>query len=202
MVRRRFLSSDMPRVSVIIPTFNCSRFIGQALASVFVQTYSDFEVIVADDGSTDDTQEIVERYGKRITQVRQANRGPAAARNLAISKAGGEFIAYLDGDDVWYSHKLETQVAFLGANKACGIVHSEFTVIDETDRVIHRRFNRETRPEIPPPQGHCELDLLRRCHIQIPTVLERRDCFRKVGGFDERLKGVEDYARWILLAMT
>jgi glycosyltransferase involved in cell wall biosynthesis len=191
----------MPRVSVIIPAFNSGRFIGQTLASVFAQTYSDYEVIVADDGSTDDTHEIVGRYGKRITHVRQANRGPAAARNLAISRAVGEFIAYLDADDVWYSHKLERQVAFLDANKACGIVHSDFTVIDETDRVIHRRFNQETRAEIPPPQGHCELDLLRRCHIQIPTVVERYDCFRKIGGFDERLKGVEDYARWISLAM-
>jgi glycosyltransferase involved in cell wall biosynthesis len=191
----------MPRVSVIIPAFNSGRFIGQTLASVFAQTYSDYEVIVADDGSTDDTQEIVGRYRKGITYVRQANRGTAAARNLAFSKAGGEFIAYLDADDVWYSHKLERQVAFLDANKACGIVHSDFTLIDETDRVIHRRFNQETRPEIPPPQGHCELDLLRRCHIQIPTVLERHDCFRRIGGFDERLKGVEDYARWISLAM-
>ena len=191
----------MPRVSVIMPTFNCSRFIGQALGSVFAQTYSDFEVIVADDGSTDDTQDIVERYGRRITHLRQTNQGPAAARNLAISRASGEFIAYLDADDVWYSHKLERQLAFLDANKSCGIVHSDFTDIDETDRVIHRRFNHETRAAIPPPRGHCELDLLRRCHIQIPTVLERRDCFRKVGGFDKRLKGVEDYARWISLAM-
>ncbi len=189
----------MPRVSVIIPTFNCAPFLGRALNSVFTQTFTDYEIIVADDGSTDDTQAMVARYGTKINYLYQPNRGPSAARNLALSKASGEFIAYLDADDMWYPHKLERQVAFMDVHQECGIVHSDFTIIDETDRVIRRRFNHEPPREI--PQGACIMDLLRRCHIQIPTVLERHECLRKVGQFDERLKGVEDYNRWILLAM-
>jgi glycosyltransferase involved in cell wall biosynthesis len=189
----------MPRVSVIIPTFNCRRFLGQAIESVFAQSYTDYEIIVADDGSTDDTREIEARYEGKITYLYQSNRGPSSARNLALSKASGEFIAYLDADDMWYPQKLETQVAFLKTHRDCGFVHSDFATIDETDRVIRRRFNHEPSREV--PQGACMMDLLRRCHIQIPTVVERHECLRKIGQFDERIKGVEDYNRWILLAM-
>ncbi len=189
----------MPRVSVIMPTFNCARFLGRALESIFAQTFTDYEVIVANDGSTDHTREVIAPYSGKITYLYQPNRGPSAARNLALSKASGEFIAYLDADDMWYPHRLERQVAFLDAHRECGIVHSDFSTINETDRVIHHRFNHEPPREV--PQGACAMDLLRRCHIQIPTVIERRDCLQTIGQFDERLRMAEDYHHWILLAM-
>jgi glycosyltransferase involved in cell wall biosynthesis len=190
----------MPRVSVIIPTFNCARFLGRALKSVYEQIYADYEVIVADDGSTDETRQVVSPYDGRITYLYQANRGMSSARNLALSKANGEFIAFLDADDMWYPSKLDRQVAFLDTHRECGLVHSDVTVIDEMDRVLHHRFNRETRREV--PQGHCAMFLLRHCHIQVPSVVERRDCLEKTGLFEERLKGVEDYFQWISVAMN
>jgi glycosyltransferase involved in cell wall biosynthesis len=189
----------MPRVSVIVPTYNSARFLGRALKSALAQTYDDREVFVVDDGSTDGTREVVARYGGKIQYLYQPNRGPAAARNLALSRAGGELIAYLDADDMWYPQKLEKQVAFLDGNKQYGLVHSEMDIIDEEDHIIHRRFNQTTGRDI--TQGFCAMRLLHRGHIQTVTVIVRREWVDRVGGFDERLKGNEDYLHWLLLAI-
>lgn len=189
----------MPRVSITIPTFNSARFLGRAIDTALYQTYTDYEVIVVDDGSTDGTRDLVTQFGDKIRYVYQDNRGLSSARNLALSHARGEFIAYLDADDMWYPGKLEKQVEFLDAHKECGFVHSEFALIDEADSVIHRRFNLETQRET--PEGYCTLSLLRQCHIRIPTVLERRACFERVGRFDGRLKACQDYLHWIRVAM-
>ncbi len=189
----------MPRVSIIIPTYNLARYIGRTLESVFAQTYTDYEVIVADDGSTDDTQDVLSSWDGKFLYLYQPNRGVASARNLGLSKAGGEFIAYLDADDMWYPEKLERQVAFLDAHQEYGLVHSEYSIVDESDRIIHGRFNQESRRVV--PRGHCAMDLLRRCHIQPLTVMERHECIQRTSGFDVRLRGVDDYLRWILVAL-
>jgi len=194
------VAPTMSRVSVIIPSFNCAQFLGRAISSVLSQTYSNYEIIVVDDGSTDRTKDVVAEFGDRIHYLYQPNRGLSSARNLALSKARGEFIAYLDADDMWYPHKLATQVAFLDAHKECGLVHSDVTIIDEADEVIHHRLNQETQRRF--PVGYCTLDLLRRCHVYIPTVLERRECIDRVGPFDERLKTAQDYLHWIMVSIA
>jgi glycosyltransferase involved in cell wall biosynthesis len=188
----------MPRVSVIIPTYNCSRYLGRAIDSVCAQTYKDYEILIVDDGSTDDTKDVAMQYGRKLTYLYQQNRGVSAARNHAISKASGELLAYLDADDVWYSEKLERQVAFLDAHQECGMVHSEISVINEQDEILHVRFNRETKRSV--PQGYCVQALLRCSHIQTLTVVERRNCFDRVGAFDERLPIAQDYLHWIMIA--
>ena len=188
----------MPRVSIIIPTYNCARYIGRALDSVCAQTYKDYEILVVDDGSTDDTKDVVMQYGRKVAYLYQQNRGVSAARNHAISKASGELLAYLDADDMWYSEKLERQVAFLDAHQECGMIHSEISVINEQDEILHVRFNEETKRSV--PQGYCILELLKRSHIQTLTVVERRNCFDRVGGFDERLPIAQDYLHWIMIA--
>lgn len=189
----------MPRVSVTIPTFNCARFLGRAIDSALAQTYSDYEIIVVDDGSTDETRDVVDRYGTKAQYVYQPNRGLSSARNLTLSKASGELIAYLDADDMWYPHKLERQVSFLDSHKECGLVHSDVTTIDEWDGVIRSRNNHETQRKV--PQGYCLMDLLKLCHIQILTVVERRDCIERVGKFDERLPVAQDYLHWVSVAL-
>lgn len=188
----------MPRVSVIIPSYNCARYLGRAIDSVSHQTYKDFDIVLVDDGSTDDTKDVAMQYGRRLTYLYQQNQGVSAARNYAIAKASGELLAYLDADDMWYPGKLEEQVAFLDAHQECGMVHSETSVINEQDEILHARFNQETNR--PVPQGHCLQALLRRSHIQTLTVVERRKCFDSVGGFDERLPIVQDYLHWIMIA--
>lgn len=188
----------MPRVSVIIPTYNCGAYLGRAIDSVCAQTYTDCEILVVDDGSTDDTKDVVLPYGQRVTYLYQQNQGVSAARNHAIAKASGELLAYLDADDMWYPEKLERQVAFLDAHQECGMVHSEMSVINEQDEILHGRFYEETKRSV--PQGYCLQQLLTRCHIQPLTVVERRSTFDRVGGFDERLLVAEDYLHWIMIA--
>ena len=185
----------MPRVSIVIPTYNCDRFLGRAVDTALSQSYTDHEIIVVDDGSTDGTADLIAQYEQRVRYYRQSNRGVSAARNLALDYATGEFIAYLDADDMWYPQKLEAQVAFLDTHKECGLVHTEVSVIDEDDEILHLCFNQETKRSI--PRGYCLTDLLRRCHIQTLTVMERRQCLDRIGGFDERLPIAQDYHHWI-----
>jgi len=192
----------MPRVSVIVPTYNCARFLSKALRSAQEQTYSDHEIIVVDDGSTDGTREVAAKYGKAIRYLWQPNKGVSAARNLGLSFATGEFVAYLDADDMWYHHKLERQIMFLDANKQYGLVHSDIDIINEDDEVIHHGFNQKTGRNV--PQGRCTaqlFQLLQECHVQLPSVVVRREYVTRVGNFDVRLKGTEDYLQWILIAM-
>jgi hypothetical protein len=184
---------------VIIPSLDCARFVGRALQSALAQTYTDYEIILADDGSTDDTRDVVRRFGARVRYMYQPNRGLSAARNLALSAATGELIAYLDADDMWYPQRLEKQVTFLDENPHCGLVHSDLDVIDEDDQVVRRRFNHAPPREV--PQGQCLLQLLRHSHVQVLTVLVRHELVRKAGLFDERLSGVQDYLQWIRVAM-
>lgn len=189
----------MPRVSIMIPTYNCATFLGRAIDTALAQSYTDYEILIVDDGSTDNTRDVVVPYGTKVRYFYQPNGGLSSARNLALSHATGEFVAYLDADDMWCPRKLEAQVAFLDARKECGLVHSEISVIDEDDKVLHLCFNQETRR--PVPQGHCLADLLRRCHVQILTVLERRECFGRAGIFDEGLRIAQDYHHWIRVAL-
>lgn len=190
----------MPRVSVIIPTYNCEHFLGRAIDTALAQSYKDYEILVVDDGSTDKTCDLLDRYETKIRYFCQPNRGVSSARNLALNHAAGEFVGYLDADDMWYPQKLELQVAFLDIHKDCGLVHSEVSVIDEDDQIIYSCFNRDTERSI--PQGHCLNDLLRRCHIQTLTVLERRECVDHAGLFDERLPIAQDYHHWINVTLA
>jgi hypothetical protein len=189
----------MARVSVVIPTYNCADFIARAIDSVLDQTYKDFEVIVVDDGSTDNTADIMSRFEKRVRYLLQENKGVSAARNLAVLHATGELFAYLDADDKWYPQKLELQVRFLDTHPECGLVHSDVSVIDENDQIIHQRFNAESGR--PVPQSYCLIDLLHRCHIQTLTVVERRSCFNEVGEFLKQLPIAQDYYHWIRTAI-
>lgn len=189
----------MPRVSVVIPTFNCDRFIRRTVDSALMQTYRDFEVLVVDDGSTDDTRTILAGYGSPVRYIFQENQGASAARNTALESASGEFIAYLDADDLWASDKLAQQVEYLDAHPACGLVHSEVAVIDEQDSVVHARFNEETQRSV--PQGACLREVLQRSHIQTLTVVERRTAFDRAGKFDLRLPVAQDYLHWIQVVL-
>lgn len=188
----------MPRVSVLVPTFNCAKYLGRAINTALNQTYSDFEVIIVDDGSTDETKEVVAQFGNKVTYYYQPNKGLSVARNVTLGKASGEFVAYLDADDMWYPQKLERHIAFLDAHPECGFVHSDITVINEDDEVLYPRFNQDTGRKV--PVGDCIRDLVKRCHIQILTVVERRTCSEAVGNFDPRLLVAQDYFRWIMIA--
>jgi len=124
-----------PIVSVIIPTFNRGWVIREAIDSVLNQTFGSFELIVVDDGSTDNTHDILAEYKDRITLIKQRNRGVSAARNRGMDVASGRFMAFLDSDDLWLPQKLSRQIAFFESNPAALICQTEETWIRDGVRV-------------------------------------------------------------------
>lgn len=120
------------KVSVIIPTYNRSRLLLEAIVSVLNQTYQDFEIIVVDDGSTDDTEQKISRYSADVIYIKQRNAGVNVARNNAISRSQGDYIALLDNDDLWLDYKLELQVQLLEQHRNVGFVFSDFLIRKES----------------------------------------------------------------------
>lgn len=128
-----------PLVSVIIPNYNYARFLPQALDSVLAQSYSNFEIIVVDDGSTDDSKAILRSYGERIRWFEQQNQGVSAARNRGVKESRGQLIAFLDADDIWLPLKLERQVQLFLDNPKLGLVHCGLEEINETGQSLRAR---------------------------------------------------------------
>ena len=131
-----------PTVSVVIPTYNYGRYICETIDSALAQTYKPLEVIVVDDGSTDDTRERLAAYSDRIRYILQKNSGPAAARNTGIVAAQGEFVALLDSDDLWLPEKVERQVALYLREQDAGIVATQRFAIDETGQRLDYEVQR------------------------------------------------------------
>ena len=125
----------MKKVTIIIPTYNSSPFIGKAIDSVLAQTYTDYEIILVDDGSTDNTKEILEKYQDNITYILQPNQGVAIARNTGIRNSESEYIALLDSDDEWLPEKLELQMRTIEKNNDVGLVHTNDIQISEEGNV-------------------------------------------------------------------
>jgi glycosyltransferase involved in cell wall biosynthesis len=164
-------------VSIIIPVFNAETTLSRAIESVLRQTYSDFEIIVVDDGSTDGSAEIIRGFSAHVRYERQANHGPAAARNRGLAMVRGEFIAFLDADDEWLPARLERTVAPLRADSAVGLCYCRaLQVASDGSRRrhnpsdIHKRFP----SAIAPPR-----------HLCTPAATIRRACIDQCGGFDE-----------------
>lgn len=189
----------MPRVSVVIPTYNRARLICETLDSVLAQTYRDFEIIVVDDGSTDGTQEVVSRYGPSLRYLRQENAGPAAARNAGIRASGGEYVAFLDSDDLWLPRKLEEEMAVLASEPSCAWAYCDVEMFDgQNGRVIGRYGKLVHRPR----QGWVPRWLLLGDFVASPTPVVRRTVFEQVGYFDESdvLRHREDWDMWLRIA--
>jgi hypothetical protein len=189
----------VPSVSVVIPTYNRAQTIGRAVDSVLAQTYSDLEVIVVDDGSTDDTRQVLARYGDAIRYLYQENQERRVARNNGIRHACGEYIAFLDSDDLWLPDKLRRQVALLDQNPQVGLVYGQMFPIDP-DGTWHLRATRCTGWGQPGPAMIFE-QLVMRNLIPTPTVVARKRCFDHVGGFDPSLTCSEDWDLWLRIAL-
>jgi glycosyltransferase involved in cell wall biosynthesis len=121
----------IPTVTVIIPTYNYGRFVADAIASVLAQTYAVFEIVVVDDGSTDETEEVVKTFGERVRYIKQQNAGVSAARNAGIEVSSGDLIAFLDADDTWLPEKIEKQVAKFAEDAEIGLVHCGMREFDD-----------------------------------------------------------------------
>ena len=193
----RAAPSHGPRVSVIIPTYNSEAYIRETLASVFSQSYQDFELIVVDDGSSDQTAAVVKSYGDRLTFVAQANQGPAAARNHGIRTAKGELISFLDSDDLWQPDKLEKQVRFMTEHPEYGLISTDMSTFDERG-VIESNVKAKIYKI---KNGMVMRNLLFGNWIQTSGVMVRKECFETVGTFTvERGLWGEDWILWMQIA--
>jgi glycosyltransferase involved in cell wall biosynthesis len=197
------LTDPDPGISVVIPTFNSARFIRETVESVLAQTYRDREVIVVDDGSTDSTREVLEGFGKDVRCILQDNRGPSAARNRGVEAARGDWIAFLDADDLWDSRKLEVQMSFAAANPGIALLFSDEVEFDEhgvvrSSLIAGSRCYPAIVDQVPIQEPVNKL--LIENFIPTSSVLVRRRCFDTSGLFDESLRVSEDRDLWTRIA--
>ena len=197
--------NDDPLISVVVPTFNAVGFIAATLDSILGQTWKSLDVIVVDDGSSDGTAEFVETRYPQVRLLRQANSGVCAARNLGLEHAVGDFICFVDHDDIWHREKLSRQVGEFKRNPGIGLVYSKFIwwrtgedgVFPAPETILEEY-----------PEGGLDEDfsgwiyhlLLLDCWVLTSTALIRRELMVDAGGFDVALPYSEDWDLWLRLA--
>lgn len=186
----------MPSVSVIVPTYNTLSYLPEAIGSILNQTFEDFEILLVNDGSTDQTEEWVKRLtDSRIHYIYQKNQGLSAARNTGIRLAQGKYIALLDADDRWAPTKLAKQVAYLNVHPEMGMVHTWVSFIDGQGTSTGRIWKTQAEGWVLP-------QLLHRNDVAVLSVLVRRECFETIGEFDTQLRSLEDWEMWLRLAAS
>lgn len=180
----------MTQVSVIMPTYDRAHLLGRSIPSVLNQTYQDFELIVVDDGSTDNTRDMVAQFhDERLRYAwHETNRGVSAARNTGVRMATGTYVAFNDSDDEWMAHKLDRQMEVFGTVDAkVGVVYSDMW------NIVNGRGERYRAPHIMPKDGIVyDKGLACQTGCYMVTAMVRRQCFEKVGMFDEELRALED----------
>jgi hypothetical protein len=179
-----------PRVSVIIPVYNGTNYLAEAIDSVLAQDYTSYELIVVDDGSTDGTWPLIQSYGSRVRGIRQENGGTSTALNRGIEEARGEYIAWLSHDDLFLPHKLERQMALLESSPEFSGCYSDYSIINSES--VELRVMK--MPYYPP--GQMVRHLLQWMFINGCTVVVRRACFEAEGLFDHRLRYAHDSDMW------
>lgn len=190
----------MPKVSICIPSYNHGRFIGTAIESILNQSYTDWELLIQDDCSLDDTQRVLQTYSdsRIIIHHNSSNLGPVVTLNAVMSQAQGVYLSFLASDDYFFPHKLTTQVAYLDAHPECGAVFGLPMVIDDhnTHLDTQTRLWSSGPPSRPQQLQHLFFHDNYLCH---PTVMMRRSVFQELGPYDLRLRQLPDYDYWIRL---
>ncbi|BCS97090.1 hypothetical protein DSLASN_27220 [Desulfoluna limicola] len=180
-----------PRVSVVIPCYNRESYIEETIHSVLKQTYQHIEIIAVDDGSTDETRKILEKFGHRVLLLEhpdRANKGQSASINLGLSVATGKYIAILDSDDLFAPNKISLQVACLESHPDVGVVYGNGWYIDQKGHKLHSILGRDHKETNDPAR------MLLTCHFNIPSnSLVRKTVYDTVGGFDESMRSAQDH---------
>ncbi len=185
---------NVPLVSVVIPTHDRAALVVRALRSVAAQTYGNLEILIVDDGSTDDTEASVHATGIPVRYLPQPHAGVSAARNRGVAAARGEWIAFLDSDDVWLPEKLARQMSFIHGKGAIEACQTEEIWIRDGVQVNPGARHRK-------PSGDIFAASLELCLVSPSAVMLRRATFERLGGFDEGLSACEDYDLWLRLAV-
>ena len=191
----------MATVDVIIPAFNAARYLPFAIESVAAQTFDDWHIVLVNDGSTDNTAEVVapflDRLGAKITYITQENRGLPAARNIAIRASTSEFIALLDADDVWMPCRLSESLKIFAKRPKAGIAYGLITFIDQEGH-SGRTWNGNLKYS----EGRIAPRIyMRKVELPCPTITFRRRCVDEVGCFDETMRSTEDRDLWLRIAL-
>lgn len=184
-----------PMITVLMPAYNAERYIGKAIASVLRQTYTDFELVIVNDGSTDNTQNIIQSFNdERIVLVNQHNKGVGAALNIGLKHARAPYIARFDADDICHEQRLEKQISFLQANPEYILVGSDADyILDNDDFLFHFRCIAHTHDEI--------MDKLYfYCPFVHPTVMYKKESICNAGGYPTDAHNFEDYMLWTSIA--
>jgi glycosyltransferase involved in cell wall biosynthesis len=187
-----------PRISIIIPAYQAATYIAATLDSVLAQTFTDYEIIVVNDGSPDtrELEAVLEPYRGRLRYISQENHGPAGARNTGISVARGEYIALLDADDLWAPNHLEAQLAVLQGDPSIDMVYADARIFGGVPEEGH------TVMEFCPSDGEVSFEALvtRRCTVHICVSVVRRQALLDTGPFDTAFRGTEDLDMWLRIA--
>jgi glycosyltransferase involved in cell wall biosynthesis len=194
-VTRDVAEAPAPTVTIIVPAYNVAPYIGEALASVMTQTRCDYEVIVVNDGSTDDLEAAIAAFRTRIVYIRQENGGVSAARNAALRVARGRYITLLDGDDVWMPDYLERLLGRLEADPSIDVIHPNAVVFGEP------RLAGKLIQDMYPPREPITFErlLTRECMV-FGSLIFKRELIDRVGMFDEGLRYGEDFDMWLRMA--
>jgi glycosyltransferase involved in cell wall biosynthesis len=208
VINRQICFSTMPSedrpplVSVIIPAYNSASFVHLAVQSALEQSYARREIIVVDDGSSDGTRKVLDPFHDRVKYIYRQNGGPSAARNTGIESSEGDFLCFLDADDIWASNKLERQIAFMEHHRNVALLSCGW-----------RKFRNDGSPQAPFltqetgkndgrifPVPEAFIRLVKSNFITTSTVMARRECFEKAGLFDVKLPTVEDRDMWLRIS--
>lgn len=192
-----------PLVSVIMPCYNSAVHLNAAIDSVLNQDYPNIELIVVDDGSTDNSLQILQQYGERITVICQKNSGPAAARNTGMRAAKGDYIAFNDSDDIWLAGKLTAQITLLESTPTTGLCYTGWIVWDQQqslESVIKQRPEVSATECVPELSGWLYLKLLAVCYIHTTTAVFRKDVLQNVGYINEDYRIGEDHDYWLRIS--
>ena len=204
--------ATQPKVSVLIPAYNCGAYLPAAIESVLTQSYRNFEIIVVNDGSIDDTEKVLLPYRNRLVYLASQNLGASAARNKGFAISRGDLIAYLDADDIWQRDKLAWQVELFEANPDIGVCFTDFTFFGEQfegDRGFKERDSAllsypsrqiGTRSHVLTSPLLLEDFLVHQAFPKPSVTMVRRECLDRVGGFDESLQVCEDTQMYLRLA--
>jgi glycosyltransferase involved in cell wall biosynthesis len=183
--------NQAPKVSVILPTYNRAHIIEKAIQSVLKQTYQDFEIIIIDDGSKDDTEKIIRGFQEKDNRIKyirfEENKGAAAARNAGINMSKGEYITFQDSDDEWVIDKLEKQMKVIETSSENIVVYCGFWRIDGDEKTYIPDINISNR------EGNIHKELLKRNFIGTPSILLLKKNLEKIGMFDENLSRLQDW---------
>lgn len=188
------MTTGLPLVSVVIPTYNRWPMVGEAVQSVLAQTFDRFELIVVDDGSTDSTVPSLSQRDSRLKVVTQPRAGVASARNAGVAMSRGKYIAFLDSDDLWSPAKLAVQTNFMERDSGMGICQTEETWIRNGIRVNPKLKHRK-------PSGDIFRRSLELCLVSPSAVMMTKELFDWAGRFDESLPVCEDYDLWLRIAV-